>query len=120
MSNFKQKEQDTNLTWFATTKNFTNKINDSYSKFSGLDFKILFYILNKMNYANKVTNFINKDLAKKFGKSEQSISTSITKLRKENIIKRTHNSFEIMVNPEYFYNGGNQLKKFKTNEYQDL
>lgn len=113
-------KQIKNLYWFATTRNFTTKINQTNTHFSGLDFKILFYILNEMNDKNKVENFVNKKLCKKFYKSEQSISTSISKLRNENIIKRTNKAFEIMVNPEYFYNGGKDEQDKKIYEYENL
>lgn len=106
------------LIWFATTKKFTKLV--SKVNFTGLDFKILFHLLNEMDYNNKVQDFYNKELAKTFKKSEQSTSTSVSKLRKNNIIKRTKQPYEIMINPEYFYNGTNSIRKNKTIEYSKL
>lgn len=107
-----------NSSWFATTKDLTNLIIES--DFSGLDFKLLFFLLDNMNPYNKITNFRNKEIAILFEKSVQSMSTSMSKLRANNLLKRTGKPYEIMINPHYFYNGGKVSKKYKIDEYDNL
>lgn len=107
-----------NSSWFATTKDLTNLMIES--DFSGLDFKLLFFLLDNMNPYNKITNVHNKELAELFQKSVQSTSTSMSKLRANNLLKRTGKAYEIMINPHYFYNSGKTARKYKIDEYDNL
>ena len=107
-----------NSSWFATTKDLTNLM--IKSDFSGLDFKLLFFLLDNMNPYNKITNFRNKEIAILFEKSVQSMNTSMSKLRANNLLKRTGKAYEIIINPHYFYNGGKAARKYKIDEYNSL
>lgn len=96
------------FSWFATTWFATHHILES--DLTSPDFKFLFYILNQMDRNNEITLSKYKELSETLSLGERTVSQSVKRLKDLDIISKTCKPKTFMVNPSFFYSGGQLLK----------
>lgn len=97
-----------NIKWFATTITGIESLANESLGLTLSDFKILFYLLSKIDSHNcaKVPN--QKEISKELNISIRKISESFKRLKIAKIIVKTDSAKTYLINPNYFYTGGIQ------------
>lgn len=114
--------KQSNLRWLALTDDFLKEIQEDHKhELTTTDFKMLAYMLQKMNYDNFCEipdqNTIKQDL----GISVRSISTAVSHLKEWKCITRDRRlARTFMLNPSYFYRGGFGPQKNKKRKFKQL
>jgi hypothetical protein len=98
------------LGWFRELRN---------SDLGGPDYRVLFYLCEKMKSDDNTAYFKQKELARRLRMDKGNISKSITKLRDNQFIVKCENGY--MINPHLFYVGMNrQLRGFNQDRFDSL
>lgn len=104
-------KKDKNLQWLATTKGAIKRILEIDSTIKGNsslqlpDILVLLYILNDMDYDNKIKLPTQKEIGEEIGLTARRISMAITKLKKLSFIAKLPEAKTYYINPFYFYIG---------------
>lgn len=107
---------DNNIKWFATTINVTDKLYQS--NLSSNEFRILFYLLKKIDKNNCIT-LIQKDIAEEIGSNKYTISRAVSKFKKMDVLRKSGVKL-YMFNPYFFYATGATNITFYKNLYNKL
>lgn len=111
-----------NLRWLALTDNFLKEIQEDHEhELTTTDFKMLAYMLQKMDYNNICEIPDQEKINQTLGISVRSISTAIKHLKEWKCItrdKRLTRTF--MLNPNYFYRGGFGPQKNKKRQFENI
>ena len=114
--------KQSNLRWLAVTDDFLKEIQkDHKHELTTTDFKMLAYMLQKMNYDNFCEISDQNKISQKLGISVRSISTAVSHLKEWKCITRyTRLARTFMLNPNYFYRGGFGPQKNKKRKFTKL
>ena len=107
---------ENNLKWFATTINAVKKL--YLSNLSSNEFKILFYLLKKID-KNNCIRLVQKDIAAEIGSNKYTVSRAISKFKEMDILRKSGVKL-YMFNPYFFYSTGATNISFYKNLYNKL
>ncbi|QCQ04793.1 hypothetical protein FAX13_09270 [Ligilactobacillus animalis] len=107
MSKYKRK---LNISWFATTKVGMEELAKNIDfKLTSSDFRLLFYLLSKIDEDNRATIPTQKIISDEINISVRKISEGLRRLREAKIIVKTVEARTYFINPTFFYTGGGQV-----------
>lgn len=96
-------EPDT-ITWFATTKAGVLELAvNTDLKLTTSDFRILFYILSKVDFDNRAELPKQAEISKETDISVRKISEAFRRLRDVKILVKSEEARTYFVNPAFFY-----------------
>lgn len=109
-------EPDT-ITWFATTKAGVLELAiNTGLKLTTSDFRILFYILSKVNFDNRAELPTQAKISEETNISVRKISEAFRRLRDAKILVKSEEARTYFVNPAFFYACGfYNLKRMQDN-----
>ena len=115
MSKYKRK---LNIKWFATTKLGIEELakNTDFSLTSS-DFRLLFYLLSKIDEDNLATLPKQKDISTEINISVRKISEGLRRLHEAKIIVKSGKPKTYFINPAFFYTGGAQVLELKQEDF---
>lgn len=108
------------LSWFAVTDEFLKDMQKEHEyELTTTDFKMLAYMLQKMDYNNICEIPNQKKIEQKLGISVRSISNAMKHLKERKYITRDNRlTRTFMLNPNYFYRGGLGPQRNKKRQFQ--
>lgn len=110
-------EPDT-ITWFATTKAGVLELAvNTALKLTTSDFRILFYILSKVDFYNKAKLPTQADISTDTNISVRKISEAFRRLRDAKILVKSEEARTYLVNPAFFYACGIYNLKHVQNDF---
>ncbi|MTB65221.1 hypothetical protein GGG87_09460 [Streptococcus sp. zg-86] len=96
-----------NIKWFATTRIGIEELaKNTNFELTSSDFRLLFYLLSKIDEDNRATIPKQKDISAEINISIRKISEGLRRLREAKIIVKTDESKSYFINPAFFYTGG--------------
>lgn len=108
-----------NISWYATT--ITGATDITKMILSGNEFRVLFYLLSKVDVNNRVKLPKYQDIANDLGTSLPTIKKAMMNLRiNKLIVKDTNFSKTIFLNPTFFYTGNYRAIDEKQEYFDDL
>lgn len=116
-----------NLTWRPITDLFIDKLFEWDNNLTLLDVKLFFYLAKNMEPLNNCIIVVQSNLSNKNQATdnpfntvaESSISKSMSKLKSKNMIAKTKNAQEFMINPNITYIGKDRLESL-VQKYEEL
>ncbi len=109
--------QNTNFTWFAYTHDLADIV--IKNTFQGNEMRVFIYLAKNMNKDNFI-KIKQIQIAKELEMHKTNVSKIIKTLIKHNLIKKTTNPKEYMINPSYLYVGVRQVQQKKQEYYNNL
>lgn len=115
MSKYKRR---LNIKWFATTKLGIEELakNTDFS-LTASDFRLLFYLLSKIDEDNRATLPKQKDISTEINISVRKISEGLRRLHEAKIIVKSDEPKTYFINPAFFYTGGAQVLEPKQEDF---
>ena len=117
MSKYKRR---LNIKWFATTKLGIEELakNTDFS-LTASDFRLLFYLLSKIDEDNRATLPKQKDISTEINISVRKISEGLRRLHEAKIIVKSDEPKTYFINPAFFYTGGAQVLEPKQEDFDN-
>ena len=117
MSQYKRR---LNIKWFATTKLGIEELakNTDFS-LTASDFRLLFYLLSKIDEDNRATLPKQKDISTEINISVRKISEGLRRLHEAKIIVKSDEPKTYFINPAFFYTGGAQVLEPKQEDFDN-
>lgn len=92
------------ITWFATTKAGVLELAvNTDLKLTTSDFRILFYVLSKVNFDNRAALPTQAEISKDTNISVRKISEAFRRLRDAKILVKSEEVRTYFINPAFFY-----------------
>jgi predicted transcriptional regulator len=109
-----------NIKWFATTKLGIEELakNTDFS-LTASDFRLLFYLLSKIDEDNRATLPKQKDISTEINISVRKISEGLRRLHEAKIIVKSDEPKTYFINPAFFYTGGAQVLEPKQEDFDN-
>lgn len=107
-----------NIKWFATvSKGIEELAKNTDFQLTTSDFRLLFYILAKINVDNRAVLPKQPEISQEINLSIRKISESLSKLQSAYIIVKTEETRTYFINPAFFYAGGHQTLEAKQADF---
>lgn len=109
-----------NIKWFATTKLGIEELaKNTDFQLTSSDFRLLFYLLSKLDEDNRATIPKQQDISDEINISIRKISEGLRRLREAKIIVKTDEAKTYFINPTFFYTGGAQVLDPKQQDFDN-
>lgn len=107
-----------NIKWFATTRLGIEELAKNISfGLTSSDFRLLFYLLSKIDEDNRATIPKQKEISMEINLSIRKISEGLRRLQEAKIIAKSDESKTYFINPTFFYTGGAQVLDAKQEDF---
>ena len=107
-----------NIRWFATTRLGIEELAKNISfGLTSSDFRLLFYLLSKIDEDNRATIPKQKEISMEINLSIRKISEGLRRLQEAKIIVKSDESKTYFINPAFFYTGGAQVLDAKQEDF---
>ena len=109
-----------NIKWVATPKKGIEELaKNTDFNLTTSDFRILFYLLSKIDEDNRATIPKQKDISNEINISIRKISEGINRLQKASIIIKSQEAKTYFINPTFFYTGGAAVLEDKQEDFDE-
>lgn len=107
-----------NIRWFATTRKGIEELSKNTDfGLTSSDFRLLFYLLSKIDEDNRATIQKQEDISKEINISVRKISEGLKRLKNAKIIVKTKEAKTYFINPAFFYAGGHEALNLKQDDF---